>query len=138
MSSTDATSEGDGPKDDPPQDPGRGKSWSGFASPEALRDFVDDIKQRVGPDIGRVTSGQEKFEAKWEIARELGLEEEYEPNFFLATNEGAKAARRKVEDRYDELVQSGVIRESIEPDPNQENIYDQINERLTPDEEAAS
>jgi len=74
----------------------------------------------------------EKTETKRKIARQLGVEEVYEPNMFVAINQGEEAANahRKVERRYDELVEKGRIQEAIAEEAAGENVYDQINARL--------
>lgn len=110
---------------------------SELTSGEALRHFMDGMKERLGPNT-TVTSTKEKRELKRRIARKMGVEEEYHPNLFTAYNqagEDAIEALRSVEDRYDELLNAGKIEEDLpSPKPGSENIYDQINRRILGDD----
>lgn len=83
----------------------------GIVNLEALQKFAQGLKEKIGPDFGRVCTLEEERETKREIARELGVEDEYDPEPWpdLEDSDAAKQARRKVNARYDELEAQGRI-----------------------------
>lgn len=78
-----------------------------------LRNFVQGLKEKIGPDFGRVCNREEEREVKREIARELGVEDDYEPERWPAPDGSSAAdqAGRKVRSRYNELKRQGRIEE---------------------------
>lgn len=108
---------------------------------EALRNFVDAIKEKLEPDFGRVSSRKEKREVKKRIAEQLRVEKEYQQNVFLAVNEdlkngthAARDARAAVERHYEELLEKGKIREDIEDsNPDDESVFREVNRQLLED-----
>jgi hypothetical protein len=78
---------------------------------DALRNFLDGLADKINSAAEiTVSSPEEKREAMEEIARDLGLEDEYlqggeEDQFF---------ARSKVRIRYEELLDGDVIQEAPE------------------------
>jgi hypothetical protein len=80
-------------------------------SPDALEDFLDGLEEKIGPDFGTISSREEMREVKTEIAREMGVAEEYHPNVLEAINEhgdDGREAYEAVEERYEEhLLRSG-------------------------------
>lgn len=79
-----------------------------------LQDFLQGIKEKIGPEYGRVCTEEERWEVKWEIARQLGVEDEYDPEPWPDPDESGPAveARRKVGARYNELKAEGRIVEA--------------------------
>ena len=85
-----------------------------FFGAGALRHFVNGVQDKMDPSFGRVSSRKEEHDVKWRIARELGVEEEYHPNFFMAIDEAGEDGRDAncaVQERYDELRNKGKIQE---------------------------
>jgi len=77
---------------------------------DALRNFFQNLSDRISMSEIEVSSREEKDEAMKELAAEMGLEEEYlrgdeEEQFFAVC---------RVRERYEELLQEGKIQESPE------------------------
>jgi hypothetical protein len=97
-----------------------------------VSNFLDGVKEKVGPTFS-VSFPEERGEVKEEIARKLGVEEEYQSNIFQAINahgDDGKAACLAVEKRYDELREEGKIQEDLGSSSDGETLYDRINARI--------
>lgn len=104
--------------------------------PSSLSDFLDGISEKMGAEYGRVDTRQERREVKEQIARELGVEEEYTANVYAATNEDLsegtderRKARAAVEERYERLVEAGKIQEAAELE-EAESVFEEVNRDL--------
>jgi len=89
-------------------------------SPDALEGFLDGLEEKIGPDFGMISSRSEMRDVKTEIAREMGVADEYHPNLFSAIEEHGEEGRDAhvaVEERYDALCRQG----KIQKDPDWEN-----------------
>lgn len=78
-----------------------------------LQGFVQSLKEKIGPDFGRVCTHEEKREVKRDIARELGVEQEYDPERWPDPADSGAAAQAgwRVRNRYNELKRQGKIEE---------------------------
>lgn len=98
-------------------------------SPDALEDFLDGVEEKIGPDFGTISSREEMREVKTEIAREIGVEEEYHPNVLEAINEhgdDGREAYEAVEERYEEHLHAGRIQEA----PDWDDSFEEWNRML--------
>lgn len=80
----------------------------------ALRNFMEGLQEKLGPDHRTISTREEKREVKREIACEIGVDDDYVQCRWpsLDESEEIRTARRKVNSRYNELLDTGRIEEN--------------------------
>ena len=97
-------------------------------SSDPLEKFLDGLLKKVGPDVGLISSQEELEEAKLAIAREFGLEEEYQNQEFKALC--------KVSTCYDEMKENGQIEEAPDFVDQKSSFFERINAHFDPNRES--